>query len=214
MDICKRNGKKKLIWLSDKDKTLAYDPKSGEMVLTVHRWFANKSCPGNWMYARMGDLSEKVTKALQGSSDSEPHNLLFPQAKGILHHGGAGTMASALRSGIPQAIMPLSADQPFWADRLYHLGYIKEPLRESSLSVSKIIEVFLSFDDIKIQNRAFSIGEMIQNLRVSVRARSTTMMRLAYLFPHQKVKLDTDFMTIELLKHYSRFCFSVSLIFP
>ena len=70
MDICKRNGKKKLIWLSDKDKTLAYDPKSGEMVLTVHRWFANKSCPGNWMYARMGDLSEKVTKALQGSSDS------------------------------------------------------------------------------------------------------------------------------------------------
>lgn len=72
-------------------------------------------------------------------------------------------MASALRSGIPQAIMPLSADQPFWADRLYHLGYIKEPLRESSLSVSKIIEVFLSFDDIKIQNRAFSIGEMIQN---------------------------------------------------
>ena len=72
-------------------------------------------------------------------------------------------MASALRSGIPQAIMPLSADQPFWADRLYHLEYIKEPLRESSLSVSKIIEVFLSFDDIKIQNRAFSIGEMIQN---------------------------------------------------
>ena len=58
MDICKRNGKKKLIWLSDKDKTLAYDPKSGEMVLTVHRWFANKSCPSNWMYARMGDLSE------------------------------------------------------------------------------------------------------------------------------------------------------------
>ena len=40
------------------------------MILTVHRWFANKSCPGNWMYARMGDLAEKVTKALGGSSDS------------------------------------------------------------------------------------------------------------------------------------------------
>ena len=34
------------------------------MVLTVHRWFANKSCPGNWMYARMGDLASKVTAAL------------------------------------------------------------------------------------------------------------------------------------------------------
>ncbi len=70
IDICKRNGKNKLIWFGDKDKALNYSPKSGEMILTVHRWFANKSCPGNWMYARMGDLAEKVTKALQGSSDS------------------------------------------------------------------------------------------------------------------------------------------------
>ena len=67
IDICKRNGKNKLIWFGNKDKTLNYAPKSGEMILTVHRWFANKSCPGNWMYARMGDLAEKVTKALQGS---------------------------------------------------------------------------------------------------------------------------------------------------
>ena len=51
VDICKRNGKKKLLWLGDKNKTLNYSPKSDEMVLTVHRWFANKSCPGDWMYA-------------------------------------------------------------------------------------------------------------------------------------------------------------------
>ena len=70
VDICKRNGKKKLLWLGDKDKTLSYEPKSDEMVLTVHRWFANKSCPGNWMYARMGDLAEKVTAQLGGSSGS------------------------------------------------------------------------------------------------------------------------------------------------
>ena len=65
-DICKRNGKTKLLWLGDKAKTLNYTPKSDEMVLTVHRWFANKSCPGNWMYARMGDLASKVTAALGG----------------------------------------------------------------------------------------------------------------------------------------------------
>lgn len=63
-DICRRNGKTKLLWLGDKAKTLNYTPKSDEMVLTVHRWFANKSCPGNWMYARMGDLASKVTAAL------------------------------------------------------------------------------------------------------------------------------------------------------
>ena len=68
VDICKRNGKTKLLWLGDKTKTLNYSPKSNEMVLTVHRWFANKSCPGNWMYARMGDLAEKVTAQLGGET--------------------------------------------------------------------------------------------------------------------------------------------------
>lgn len=68
VDICKRNGKTKLLWLGDKDKTLNYTPKSNEMVLTVHRWFANKSCPGDWMYARMGDLASKVTARLGGTT--------------------------------------------------------------------------------------------------------------------------------------------------
>lgn len=68
VDICKRNGKNKLLWLGDKTKTLNYAPKSGEMVLTVHRWFANKSCPGDWMYSCMGDLATTVTKRLSGVS--------------------------------------------------------------------------------------------------------------------------------------------------
>lgn len=68
VDICKRNGKNKLLWFGDKTKTLNYTPKSGEMVLTVHRWFANKSCPGDWMYARMGDLATKVTQKLSGGT--------------------------------------------------------------------------------------------------------------------------------------------------
>lgn len=72
VDICKRNGKTKLLWLGDKDKTLNYSPKSDEMVLTVHRWFANKSCPGNWLYARLGDLATQVTNKLGGSTASMP----------------------------------------------------------------------------------------------------------------------------------------------
>lgn len=68
VDICKRNGKKKLLWLGDKDTTLTYTPKADEMVLTVHRWFANKSCPGDWLYSRLGDLASKVTATLGGTS--------------------------------------------------------------------------------------------------------------------------------------------------
>lgn len=68
VDICKRNGKKKLLWLGDKDKTLAYTPASDEMIITVHRWFANKSCPGEWLYSRLGDLASKVTAELSGTT--------------------------------------------------------------------------------------------------------------------------------------------------
>lgn len=71
VDICKRNGKTKLIWFGDKDKTLSYKPAANEMILTVHRWFANKSCPGNWMYSRMGDLASKVTAKLNENKSSE-----------------------------------------------------------------------------------------------------------------------------------------------
>ena len=67
-DICRRNGKKKLLWFANKEKSLAYSPKQDEMVLTVHRWFANKSCPGDWLYSRLGDVAAKVTANLSGVS--------------------------------------------------------------------------------------------------------------------------------------------------
>lgn len=71
-DICKRNGKSKLLWFTDKDKTLAYEPKADEMIITVHRWFANKSCPGDWLYNRLGDLAAKVTARLSSGAASQP----------------------------------------------------------------------------------------------------------------------------------------------
>ncbi len=78
VDICRRNGKNKLIWISDKNAALNYSPKSGEMLLTVHRWFANKSCPGDWLMARMGSLASVVTARLCGAAGSvtvEPRSL-------------------------------------------------------------------------------------------------------------------------------------------
>lgn len=69
-DICRRNGKKKLLWFADKNKSLNYVPAADEMVLTVHRWFANKSCPGDWLYSRLGDVAAKVTANLNSTAPS------------------------------------------------------------------------------------------------------------------------------------------------
>lgn len=73
-DICRRNGKNKLVWISDKNKALAYNPAANEMLLTVHRWFANKSCPGDWMFDRMGDLAQKVNEKLGSAGGSTGGN--------------------------------------------------------------------------------------------------------------------------------------------
>lgn len=67
-DICRRNGKKKLLWFADKQKTLSYTPQPDEMVLTVHRWFANKACPGDYLYNRHGQIAEEVTRRLAGGT--------------------------------------------------------------------------------------------------------------------------------------------------
>lgn len=72
VDICKRNGKSKLLWLGTLAMTEAYTPKADEMVLSVHRWYQpDKSCPGNWLMSRMDELAAKVTMKLAGD-DPEP----------------------------------------------------------------------------------------------------------------------------------------------
>lgn len=63
-DICRRNGKRKLVWIADREKALAYAVKPDEMLLTVHRWFARKSCSGNWLFQKLGDLAQAVNSRL------------------------------------------------------------------------------------------------------------------------------------------------------
>ena len=63
-DICRRYGKKKVLWLGSKEAALAYQPKADEMVLTAHRWFAAKACPGDWLYSRYGELAERINQLL------------------------------------------------------------------------------------------------------------------------------------------------------
>jgi hypothetical protein len=72
VDICKRNGKDRLVWIGDKDTALAYSQKPNEMLLTVHRWFQYTLCPGETLLDSMPDLAEKVTAELQ--KDAKPDN--------------------------------------------------------------------------------------------------------------------------------------------
>lgn len=59
-DICKRNGIKELKWKGDKSLIGQVDKQN----MTVHRWFANKSCPGDYLYNLHGEIAEAVNKKL------------------------------------------------------------------------------------------------------------------------------------------------------
>ena len=60
VDICQRNGIQELKWRAD--KSLIGQPDKQNM--TVHRWFANKACPGDYIYERLGDIAAKVNAKL------------------------------------------------------------------------------------------------------------------------------------------------------
>lgn len=78
-DICKRNGKNKILWFADKEKTLNYKPAANEMIMTVHRWFANKSCPGEYLYSRHSEIAAKVNEILnaENAAPKEEKTVLY-----------------------------------------------------------------------------------------------------------------------------------------
>ena len=69
---------------------------SGRRVLLGSGWagLGGKDIPPGWRV--VGDV---------------PHNRLFKQVAAVIHHGGSGTMATALRAGVPQVVLPLILDQ-------------------------------------------------------------------------------------------------------
>jgi rhamnosyltransferase subunit B len=90
-----------------------------------------------------------------------PHSALFPRAAAIVHHGGIGTLAQALRSGRPQLIVPHFADQPDNAARARRLGVarILPPRRFSAAAASRHLARLLGED--RYLEQARIIGEAL-----------------------------------------------------
>ncbi|NIY76930.1 glycosyltransferase family 1 protein [Thalassospira sp. HF15] len=65
-----------------------------------------------------------------------PHDWLFTKVDIVIHHGGAGTCAAALRAGRPSIIIPFFGDQPFWAKRLHKLGVSPRPIKPAKLDAT------------------------------------------------------------------------------
>lgn len=69
VDICKRNGIKKLVWSTNKNDRVNH---LNGCNMTVHRDYANKSCPGTYLYERHGQIAEAVNKKLGVATEVKP----------------------------------------------------------------------------------------------------------------------------------------------
>ncbi|HEX2945545.1 MAG TPA: glycosyltransferase [Clostridia bacterium] len=95
--------------------------------------------------------------------DSIPHAWLFKRMAAIVHHGGAGTTAAAVRSGVPSIVAPFFADQPFWAQRISELGAGPKSTAYSKLTPEKLADLIkIAVSDDSMKAKARQLGRTIE----------------------------------------------------
>ena len=94
---------------------------------------------------------------------SVPHAWLLPRVGAIVHHGGAGTTAAAIRAGVPSVVVPFHGDQPFWAGLTHTLGVGTKPIPRRRLTATRLaaaIEEAFTVDELR--QRAAELGERVR----------------------------------------------------
>jgi sterol 3beta-glucosyltransferase len=95
--------------------------------------------------------------------DAIPHQSLLPRCKLVIHHGGAGTTSAGLRAGIPSIVIPFTADQPFWGNRVHAIGAGPKPISVKKLSVENLTRAINEANDHVIHQRARDISQTLRN---------------------------------------------------
>jgi UDP:flavonoid glycosyltransferase YjiC (YdhE family) len=112
-------------------------PKPAQMLQTIMSAIAQTGCRAIVSAGWAGLKPQTVSSAIF-SVDDVPHDWLFPNVASVVHHGGAGTTAAALRAGKPSVVVPFFSDQPFWGRRLETLGVGAATIPHSRLSADEL----------------------------------------------------------------------------
>jgi len=81
----------------------------------------------------------------------------------VVHHGGAGTTAAALRAGVPSVVLPFFADQPFWGRRVHRLRAGPRPVPAHRVSPADLVVAFdRALHDPTIRAHASLAGRLLQ----------------------------------------------------
>ncbi|MCK9248611.1 MAG: glycosyltransferase [Solirubrobacteraceae bacterium] len=91
------------------------------------------------------------------------HRLLFPRTAGVVHHGGAGTVAAGVRAGVPSIVVPFVFDQRFWGTVLVRRGVGLGPLPHAGLTVDGLADALRRLDDPGLRERAADLGRTVRD---------------------------------------------------
>lgn len=107
-----------------------------------------------------------------------PYDWLFPRMSMIFHHGGSGTTAYALRSGVPSCTIPFLFDQFYWGKRSADLGVGPQPIPFIKITVEKLNQAIQAGTYASgIQQSATGLGKKIRSengIRAAVNLIETT----------------------------------------
>jgi UDP:flavonoid glycosyltransferase YjiC (YdhE family) len=93
---------------------------------------------------------------------SAPHSVLLPRTAAVVHHGGAGTAAAALRAGVPSLGVPGFYDQPYWSRRVAALGAGPAPVPAAKLNAGRLTAALARLTaDPRLAERARVVGAAI-----------------------------------------------------
>ncbi|MEU4422292.1 glycosyltransferase [Actinoplanes sp. NPDC024001] len=113
--------------------------------------------------AGWGGLSEARSSEDVFLAGEVPHETVFPQMAAVVHHGGAGTTAAAVRAGVPQVVCPFVADQPFWGQRMHRLGVAPEPITQPRLTVPALAAAIRrAVSDQRMSDAARRLGDKVR----------------------------------------------------
>ncbi|MBL8539908.1 MAG: glycosyltransferase, partial [Betaproteobacteria bacterium] len=91
-----------------------------------------------------------------------PHSIVFPRAAAIVHQGGIGTLAQALKAGRPMLVVPFSHDQPDNAERAQRLG-VARCIPRAKFPVERAVEALRALlDDPRYAQSAQAVAEAIR----------------------------------------------------
>jgi sterol 3beta-glucosyltransferase len=107
-----------------------------------------------------GQVAPKDVLVVQAA----PHDWLFPQMSGVVHHGGAGSTAAGLRAGKPTLVVPfLGTEQLYWGRRVEALGAGPPPIPVGKLAAGELsVQLRTLATDQGMHRRAAALGEVIR----------------------------------------------------